>query len=273
MRFVLCVFIALICSVIPASAQDDYYKIGPLKCPPVTIAQPGKIYMISTEKGRQTLQEIYSHLGLEPKLASAPRRTLDSRQTGQPICIPKPWRPRTINPSVATAVISSEPSGRCPSFLSRPRRTRPLPPSLLPAKYFLRAHRTTAGLPSPGPLRSPASRLARSRWPTWRSSRTPSPRKRSGERTARFHVQFIEPPTSHEVAWKMHKVLSELKPFYEKLYGYGDNFKLPRTLTFVFAETGVANCWYEPSKHRVVMTYDMMNFFYKERREAWSNGR
>lgn len=42
--------------------------------------------------------------------------------------------------------------------------------------------------------------------------------------------------------------------------GISNLFVLPRNLDVYFAETGKVNAWYDPDEHRVVMTYDFMEF-------------
>jgi hypothetical protein len=41
-------------------------------------------------------------------------------------------------------------------------------------------------------------------------------------------------------------------------------FKLPRNLEVIFAETGEVNAWYDPSKHHVIMTYDFMEYIIRD---------
>lgn len=46
--------------------------------------------------------------------------------------------------------------------------------------------------------------------------------------------------------------------------GIANAFKLPRDIDVIFAETGEVNCWYNPEKHHVIMTYDFMEFIVKD---------
>jgi len=54
---------------------------------------------------------------------------------------------------------------------------------------------------------------------------------------------------------------SEFQPLMDVFSGI---FRLPRDLPVVFAETGQVNAWYDPSKHQIVMTYDLVEFFAKD---------
>ncbi|MBT9587100.1 hypothetical protein IV102_27405 [bacterium] len=81
---------------------------------------------------------------------------------------------------------------------------------------------------------------------------------------ARIKVSFVQP--QRPVGRAMHDAFSNdpNRGLQTLMDVVSNEFKLPRNLDVIFAETGEINCWYNPSKHHVVMTYDFMEFIIKD---------
>lgn len=80
----------------------------------------------------------------------------------------------------------------------------------------------------------------------------------------RIKVHYI--PPKKPVAKAMHDAMvSDATGGVQSLMDTVSNiFLLPRNLDVIFAETGEINAWYDPDQHRVVMTYDFIEFILKD---------
>ncbi|MBN9415278.1 MAG: hypothetical protein J0I12_07545 [Candidatus Eremiobacteraeota bacterium] len=59
------------------------------------------------------------------------------------------------------------------------------------------------------------------------------------------------------------KIFKDLRPFEAMADSYNAKFFFPRDVLVVVAETGQANCWYQPDKHRVYISYEFLDFLLK----------
>jgi len=80
----------------------------------------------------------------------------------------------------------------------------------------------------------------------------------------RIKVNFI--PPNRPVGVAMHNAfVNDPEHMLQTLFDViSQEFKLPRNMDIIFAETGEVNCWYDPSKHHVVMTYDFMEYILQD---------
>ena len=77
-------------------------------------------------------------------------------------------------------------------------------------------------------------------------------------------VSFVQP--TRPIGMAMHQAFSNdpshgIQTLMDVI---SNEFLLPRAMDVIFAETGDINAWYDPSQHRVMMTYDFMEFIIKD---------
>lgn len=80
----------------------------------------------------------------------------------------------------------------------------------------------------------------------------------------RIKVSFVEPKS--EISRAIHQsFISDKDNSIQYLMDIISNeFKLPRQIDVIFAETGDVNAWYDPEKHQVIMTYDLIEYLVKD---------
>ncbi|MBS2037108.1 hypothetical protein JST97_19120 [bacterium] len=80
----------------------------------------------------------------------------------------------------------------------------------------------------------------------------------------RIKVSFVAPKS--EISRAVHQafVTDKTNGIQVLMDVISGEFKLPRNMDVVFAETGVVNAWYDPEHHAVVMAYDFVEFMIKD---------
>lgn len=95
------------------------------------------------------------------------------------------------------------------------------------------------------------------------SARPPAPPAAAGG-----EIQVVYRPVKSAFANRWGEVYQKSKLFETAVAPLNANFVLPRNLTVEVAECGFVNAFYEPSKHRIVVCYDLTAYLVKVFRSA-----
>ena len=75
-------------------------------------------------------------------------------------------------------------------------------------------------------------------------------------------MYVIYNPAKKPFGQAMEGALKKSKGLDVMAQGFTQLFKLPRDLPLILAETGEINCWYDGNKHRVVVSYEFVEFLF-----------
>lgn len=75
-----------------------------------------------------------------------------------------------------------------------------------------------------------------------------------------FRVHYV--PAEGQFGKLMEQVLRQSRGFEDLAAGLSQVFILPRNVDVVFAEIGQLNAFYSPADHRIVMGYELIEFYY-----------